>query len=140
MAVRNLPVLLLLLSVCIRAEADIAIVVGAKAPVDKVAADEVTPIFLGKSVNFANGSPVAPVFLSESDPLREKFDSEVLKKSETELKAYWSKMAFTGRAMAPHEYPSAAEIKKAVAGNPKLVGYIDSAEVDGSVKVLLTIK
>ena len=41
--------------------------------------------------------------------------------------------------MAPKELPDAAAVKKAVAADPKAVGYIDSAAVDASVKVLVTI-
>jgi hypothetical protein len=33
----------------------------------------------------------------------------------------------------------AAAVKKAVAADPKAVGYIDKADVDASVKVVLTL-
>jgi ABC-type phosphate transport system substrate-binding protein len=33
---------------------------------------------------------------------------------------------------------SGAEVKKAVAANPDAIGYIDSSEVDASVKVLFS--
>ncbi|SFU63084.1 hypothetical protein SAMN05216552_1006117 [Pseudoduganella namucuonensis] len=37
------------------------------------------------------------------------------------------------------EYKSNAEIKKAVADDPKAIGYIDKSAVDDTVKVILTL-
>jgi len=46
---------------------------------------------------------------------------------------------FTGKATAPKEYANSAEVKKAVAADPKAIGYIDKAAVDDTVKVILTL-
>jgi hypothetical protein len=46
-------------------------------------------------------------------------------------------MAFTGKGTPPKEVANSAEVKKTLAGNPGLIGYIEKSAVDGSVKTLL---
>jgi hypothetical protein len=46
---------------------------------------------------------------------------------------------FTGKGQPPKVLASAAEVKKAVAADPQSVGYIDRADVDSTVKVVLTL-
>ena len=46
---------------------------------------------------------------------------------------------FTGKGTPPKEYAGNAEVKKAVAADPKAIGYIDKSAVDDTVKVILTL-
>jgi len=46
---------------------------------------------------------------------------------------------FTGKGQPPIMLPNAAEVKKAVATDPKAIGYIEKSAVDASVKVVLTL-
>jgi ABC-type phosphate transport system substrate-binding protein len=43
---------------------------------------------------------------------------------------------FTGKATMPREVAGSAEVKKAVAANPKAIGYVDRSAVDSTVKVV----
>jgi ABC-type phosphate transport system substrate-binding protein len=45
---------------------------------------------------------------------------------------------FTGKATMPKEAGSSADVKKAIAGNPKAIGYIEKSAVDSTVKVVFT--
>jgi hypothetical protein len=56
-----------------------------------------------------------------------------------QVKATWSRLVFTGKASPPKELPDAAAVKKAVAADPKAIGYIEKSEVDSTVKVLLSL-
>jgi len=46
---------------------------------------------------------------------------------------------FSGKSQPPKELPDASAVKKAVASDPKAVGYIDKSAVDASVKVLTAL-
>jgi hypothetical protein len=46
---------------------------------------------------------------------------------------------FTGHGQPPKVLADAAAVKKAVAADPKSVGYIDKADVDSTVKVVFTL-
>jgi ABC-type phosphate transport system substrate-binding protein len=95
--------------------------------------DEVAQFFLGKS------QALKPLDRSSSDPIKTQFYQKLTGQDLSQVKATWSRLVFTGKASAPKELPDAAAVKKAVAADPKAIGYIDTSEVDATVKVLLTL-
>ena len=114
------------------AYADVVVVVSAKSSTTTMTADEISQIYLGKS------KAMKPVETSGS-PIRSQFYSKVAGKDEAQVKAIWSKLVFTGKATAPKELPSSAEVVKAVAADPNAIGYIDKSAVDSTVKVVYTV-
>ncbi|HCU67137.1 MAG TPA: phosphate ABC transporter substrate-binding protein [Rheinheimera sp.] len=116
--------------------AEVAVIVH---PSNNNALDEATvaKIFLGREKSFADGKSVVPVSLSETAAASTAFNDTVLKKSSSQLKAYWSKLVFTGKGTPPKEITSDEEMIKLVATNPSLIGYVDASKVDASVKVAL---
>lgn len=115
--------------------AEVAVIVhpSNNATVDQA---EITRLFTGRGTTFSNGSKATPLNLAESAAARGEFDSKVLSKSSSQMKAYWSKLVFTGKGTPPKELNSDAEMKAAVAADASAIGYIDAAAVDGTVKVL----
>ncbi|MBL4867324.1 MAG: hypothetical protein JKY67_13240 [Pseudomonadales bacterium] len=57
-----------------------------------------------------------------------------------EVKAFWVRMIFTGRGAPPTAFKSSNELKKWVSENTEGIGYIDLADVDDSVKVILVVR
>jgi ABC-type phosphate transport system substrate-binding protein len=114
------------------ARADVVVVVSAKSSTTTMTADEISQIYLGKSKS------MKPVETSGS-PIRSQFYSKVAGKDEAQVKAIWSKLVFTGKATAPKELPSSAEVVKAVAADPDAIGYIEKSAVDSSVKIVYTV-
>ena len=53
-----------------------------------------------------------------------------------QLKAYWAKLVFTGQGTPPKEVDNDAAVLKLVAENPNIIGYIDAAAVNSSVRVV----
>lgn len=117
------------------AMAEVAVIVHPSnaATVDQA---EITRLFTGRGTTFNNGNKATPLNMAESAASRGEFDSKVLSKSSSQMKAYWSKLVFTGKGTPPKELNSDAEMKAAVAADATAIGYIDAAAVDGSVKVL----
>lgn len=95
----------------------------------------ITKIFLGKAKKFPGGGTVLPV---TQKGVRDEFNEKVLGKSSSQVKAHWSKLVFTGKGTPPQELGSDDEVKALVAKNPSVIGYIDAASVDDSVKAVLT--
>ena len=54
-------------------------------------APTVAKIYLGREKSFADGQSVVPMSLVETAPSSASFNDVVLKKSASQLKAYWSK-------------------------------------------------
>lgn len=116
--------------------AEVAVIVH---PSNANALDEaaVSKIFLGREKSFADGKSVVPLSLTESSPASTAFNDAVLKKSSSQLKAYWSKLVFTGKGTPPKEIATDEEMIKLVATNPSVIGYVDASKVDASVKVAM---
>ena len=94
-------------------------------------------IFLGKSKSFPSGAKVVPINMVESAAVTGEFNEKVLSKSSSQLKAYWSKLVFTGKGTPPTTVDSDAEMIKLISANPNMIGFIEGSG-DGSVKVVKT--
>jgi ABC-type phosphate transport system substrate-binding protein len=119
------------------AYADVVVVVGAKSAVGSLTSDQASQIFLGKAATFPGGAQAVPIDQADG-AAHDEFYSKVSGKDSAQVKAYWSKIIFTGKGQPPKEVPGNADVKKLVADNPNMIGYIDKSAVDGSVKVVLT--
>jgi len=95
-------------------------------------ADQVVDIYTGKS------QAATPLDQPESAPLRADFYKKAAGKDLSQMKAIWARLTFTGKAQPPKEVADSGAVKKAVAADPKAIGYIEKSAVDGSVKVLAT--
>jgi ABC-type phosphate transport system substrate-binding protein len=111
-------------------QAQVAVMGANAAPITK---DQLANIYLGRSFD------LKPVDLPEGSPLREQFYKKATDRDQSQIKAVWSRIVFTGKGQAPIMLPDAAAVKKAVSTDPKAIGYIDKASVDGSVKVVLSL-
>ena len=133
----GLAALLLLASVESGARAeDVVAVVSAKSPVTSLTQSQVADIFLGKASRFPDGTQAIPIDQPEDTPVRDRFYTQVAGKSPAQVKAYWSKIIFTGRGQPPVQAANGAEVKKMIAQNPSAIGYIEPALVDDSVRVV----
>ena len=113
--------------------AETVVIVNKANPATRMFSEQAAQFFLGKSNMFT------PVDQPESAPIRAEFYHKVADKDPAQVKAIWSKLVFTGKATPPKEAANNAEVKKAVASDPKAIGYIDKSAVDDTVKVILTL-
>lgn len=116
--------------------AEIAVIVSSNNHNDSLDKDNISRVFLGKTKNFPDGSQAVPVDQKAGSSARESFNTNVLGKSSSQLKAYWSRLIFTGKGTPPKESGDDLAVKKLVAEDPNLIGYVNSETVDGSVKVV----
>jgi ABC-type phosphate transport system substrate-binding protein len=119
-----------------RLVADEIAVVSIKSTVSTLSKSQVADIFLGKTTRFPDGSPAVPIDQSEGTPARDEFYTKIAGKSAAQMKAYWSRIIFTGRGEPPKAVPSSGETKKLVAANPNAIGYIEPKLVDGTLRAV----
>ena len=117
--------------------ADVVVIVSANSGVGSLSQDQVGQIFLGKRNAFPNGETAVPVDQGD-DTVKGEFYDKVTGKGSAQLKSYWSQMVFTGKAKPPKVLSDNSEVKKLVANNPNIIGYIAADAVDDTVKVVLT--
>ncbi|MES2258334.1 MAG: hypothetical protein V4724_07435 [Pseudomonadota bacterium] len=113
--------------------AETVVIVSQKNPATRMFSEQASQFFLGKSTMFT------PIDQAEGSPIRAEFYHKVAEKDPAQVKAIWSKLVFTGKGTPPKEYKTNAEVRKAVADDPKAIGYIDKSAVDDTVKVILTL-
>jgi ABC-type phosphate transport system substrate-binding protein len=118
---------------------DLVVVVSARSPIDSLRTDQVAAIFLGQAPRFPNGAVATALDQPIGSFERDQFYLRVTGKTPALLKAYWSKMVFTGRGQPPRELAGSAAVRKAVADDPGLVGYIEREALDPSVRQVLLV-
>jgi len=109
------------------------LVVIANPAVGALTKDQVADLFLGKSQAFT------PIDQAESSAAYADFYKKAGGRDVAQVKATWSRIVFSGKGQAPKQVADSAAMKKAVAADPKAVGYIEKSAVDGSVKVLFAL-
>jgi len=112
--------------------ADISVIANKASSTASLSEKQVKKLFLGKD------DSMKPVDQSEGSTIRNDFYTKVAHKDEAKMKAYWSKMIFSGKAVPPESADDDAAVKAWVAKNKNGIGYIDSGSVDDSVKVVYT--
>lgn len=121
-------------SLCLASAAGAAdLVVIAHPSASALTKEQVADLFLGKS------QALTPLDLSDSSPLYAEFYRKATGREVAQVKSTWSRVVFTGKGQAPKQLADAAAVKKAVAADPKAVGYIEKSAVDASVKVVLAL-
>lgn len=96
--------------------------------------DQVTNVYIGRS------KELKPLDLPSSAAARDAFYKKATSRDASQIKAVWARIQFTGLGQPPKELPDDAAVKKAVAADPKAVGYIEKSSVDATVKVVLELQ
>jgi hypothetical protein len=127
---RYILVLLVLGIGQVRADELVVIVNSAAAGMSK---EQIADVYLGRS------NDLTPIDQAASSPIYVEFYKKATGRDLAQVKAIWSRIIFTGRGLPPKQMVDSAAVKKAVAANPKAVGYIEKSAVDASIKVALTL-
>lgn len=98
--------------------------------------NDLSSLFLGKSKSFPNNNKAQAINLNYGNETRKAFEKSILKKTSSQVKAYWSKLLFSGKGRPLRELSSDAEVLAFVAENPNAIAYIDASNIDSSVKVV----
>lgn len=136
---RLLAAVLLASCAALAQAADLVVIVSARSPVESLRHDQVAAIFLAQSPRFPNGAVASALDQAVGSPGRDQFYLRVAGKTPALLKAYWSKMVFTGRGQPPRELAGSAAVRRAVAEDPALIGYIEREALDPSVRPVLLL-
>ena len=132
-----LPLALALPSI---ASAELVVIVSARSPAQGLSSDQVAAIFLGQAGRFPDGQEALALDQRLGSQERNQFYQQVTGKTPALLKAHWSKMVFTGRGQPPREAADSASVRRMVAENPSMIGYIDRAALDASVRPVLVLR
>lgn len=122
------------------AASELVVIVSARSTAPVLRSDQVAAIFLGQTAQLPDGADVAAIDQPVGSPTRDEFYARVTSKSPALLKAYWSKLLFTGRGQPPREVDGNAAVKKLVADTPGMIGYIERSALDATVRPVLVVR
>jgi ABC-type phosphate transport system substrate-binding protein len=122
--------LVILAATPLRAQEIVVIVNPAAAPISR---EQLADLYLAKS------SALIPIDQVADSPIYVEFYKKATGRDTSQVKATWSRILFTGRGVPPKQMSNSEAVKKAVAANPKAVGYIEKSAVDATVKVALAL-
>lgn len=119
------------------ASAEPVVIANPGVGIASISQSQLSRLFFGQTDLLPNGGKAVP--LNVGGASEDEFTTKVLKKSPEQVEKYWARMIFTGKAKPPREVKP-EEVKSVVARTPGAISYIDSSQVDGSVKVLSVTK
>jgi len=109
------------------AEDVVVVIVSPESP--PISKEQLVELYLGRSYDRT------PIDQLASSAIYGQFYKTATGRDLGQVKAIWSRILFTGRGLPPKQMPNSAAVKKAVAADPKAVGYIEKSAVDATVKV-----
>ena len=119
------------------ARADVVAVVSSKSPITALTKNQIVDIFLGKRSLFPDGTSAIPIDQIEGSATRDAFYVRFAGMSPAQVKAFWSRIIFTGRGQPPRSVATSIETKNLLASNPNAIGYVEERLVDSSLRVVL---
>ena len=83
-----------------------------------------------------DGEAIRPVDLNKKFPARERFTRDILKKSLSQLKRYWSQQIFSGKGTPPPEVDGEKAVIAYVLAHKGAIGYLPTGSDPGGAKVV----
>lgn len=128
---------LLLAQTQARAEDSIVVVVSASSPVQQLSRANINALYLGTLASNEVAHQLRPLDL-EDGSARDSFYSYLANRSRNQLRAYWSRMVFTGRGKPPRAYTLEA-VRQALQTDPSVIAYLPRSELNDDMRALLTL-
>jgi ABC-type phosphate transport system substrate-binding protein len=120
--------------------AELAVIVHPESPLSSAELEDVKKLFLGKTKSIGSSGTLLPIDVDAASPARAAFAEKVVEKSEAELKQYWSRLVFTGKATPPRAVGDDQAVKAMIAQNRNAIGIVPAALADSGVKTITKIK
>ena len=129
---------LLLALVCVAGNLNASgdVVVIGNANLRRLDAATVAKIYTGKVVE-VDGVSVTAVNASGGSAVRNRFLKQYLNRDEDWYTGYWYVRRYSGLGAPPMERPGTADVINFVNSTPGAIGYIDEADVQPGMNVLL---
>ncbi|MEQ1533705.1 MAG: hypothetical protein HOO97_02205 [Sideroxydans sp.] len=132
--------LLLILSLPPAYAASIAVVVHKDNAIDSLTRKQVADIYMGRGTELRK-HPDLLVLDYQGDPkLRERFYWALTGKSLAQINAYWARLSFSGQANAPHRLVDQAAVLQSIKRNADTLGFVDAANINDDVEVVLNLE
>jgi hypothetical protein len=120
------------------AQQSIAIVaVGEASAIRSLSREEIAAIYLGNLTQANTGLVLRPLDLEDGE-LRDLFYRQVVGRNRNQMRAYWSRLVFTGKGTPP-KILSVDAVLGALRQDTATIGYLPADRVGPGMRVLMTL-
>lgn len=134
----NKIIIMLLLSLPVFAQADLVVVTGNNSSITSLTESEARQLFSGQLKAVA-GQRVQPLDLPSSTSQREEFYRKLMGRSPDQMRAYWTRLIFTGQGKPPREVANTQELTSLVrSGN--YIGYLPADAATAELRILFRVQ
>lgn len=116
--------------------AEIVVIGNLKNDLKSLNSIQVESIFMGRKRPLPNGRVAQPI---DQSGLRPEFYEKLTARPIEQINAYWAILTFTGKASPPMLSPDDNAVLEMVNKYRDAIGYINSKNVNNSVRVLLRL-
>jgi hypothetical protein len=121
-------------------EIAIAVIGNPASPIKYLSLSQVMSLYTGRQDSAFDSFSAVPLDQPNGSELRRAFYLAVTGQNETQINAFWARLAFSGRALPPRQLADSAAIVKRVAGDVHAIGYVMKETVTKEVTVICDIK
>jgi ABC-type phosphate transport system substrate-binding protein len=120
-----------------KAEVGFKVIVNAENPIKSLTGEQVSRIFLKKTLVWDDDVTVMPVDLSPESEVRSSFSLKIHGRAVASVKSYWQQMIFSGRDIPPPERATEEQVLELIRSNRGGIGYVAATtEIGKGIKVL----
>ena len=118
--------------------AEVMVVTAVNSRIPGLNAEEASQLYLGRRTTLEDGTQVT-LYDLPGGSTRDRLYALLTGKNPSQIRAYWSRQVFTGRALPPREASSPADLPTLLSNDPTAIGYLPDGPLDPRLRVLLKL-
>jgi hypothetical protein len=131
-------IVMLLFSIPLLSQAELVVVTGSDSTIISLTELEVRQLFSGQLKAIA-GQRVQPLDLPNNARDRDEFYRKLMGRSPEQMRAYWTRLIFTGQGKPPREVSNTQELSTLVSSG-EYIGYLPAEADIGDMRILYRIR
>lgn len=112
------------------------VVANGDVPYESLSKTQLSDLFLKRTTTWPGGTAVAPVDLGEGSATADAFCRAIMGKPASVIRAFWKRVAMSGRDTPPAVRASDEDVIAFVRSNRGAVGYVSSGASTSGVKII----
>ncbi len=137
---RHLTLLLLALIPAGTVRADIVVFGHPQVEAEELSRAQVRALYMGRDRSLPSGVRANPIDLQSGAAPRAVFYRELVRRSESQVDAWWASLVFSGRASPLTRVATVDEMLAAVREDPSAIGFVRAENLPPDLKVLLRLE
>lgn len=119
--------------------ADLAVVVNSQSPISSLTENEVRQLFTGQ-IKTLSGLRIEPLDMPSGSAIRNRFYAALMGRSPEQMRAYWTRLIFTGQGKPPQEAVNQDELARLLQQSPTTIGYLPDDQVPADTRVVFRLQ